>query len=181
MQRIPQTHQTNKKTLIATIVIMVLIVASASAAYAFDLWPFKAEDNKTTTSSSEEVSSGTSQKDLEKQKDSVYSGKNTEEIPVNNGLKATILSLRQENGYVHLSANINTTDASGRCSVVFTKDNARPVTRAIEATLRDNSTLCNVSEIPEQDFSSLGVWHVTFRYIINENSQVVAESDITIK
>jgi hypothetical protein len=170
------TQNKSKISLIIAVCIIALLGAYTAAAYHYQLFPFQPNVPEV----SKEITDPTSSPDKEAIPTGEYTDKTTNDIPTNPTLAATIDQLEQKNGVVLAKGSVNTSDASGLCSFVFSNDNDKPITQTVNPTLKDTQILCGPIEIPEQSFSFLGEWNVSFRYYSN-NTQVSTESKITIK
>ena len=168
--------KTHSKIIIFIVILLVILGGYTVAAYQLKLWPF----TPASSTSDQNTSDPTLSPGKEAVSDGEFSDKTTDEVPVNPTLTATIDQLAQQDGKVIAKTSINTTDTSGLCSFVFSNANDKPVTQTASPTLKGDRVICGPIEIPEQSFSFLGDWVMTFRYYAN-NTQVSAEDTISIK
>lgn len=102
--------------------------------------------------------------------------KDSSEIPESANVSLSIDSLKQADGRITYSATISNPAAKGTCSVVFTKDGSKPVTRVDET----QTNKCGPISIPELEFESVGTWIMTLRYYSN-NTQAVTTKTIEVR
>ena len=170
------TKNTHTKIIVALAIIIAALGTYTVAAYQFKLWPFLV----TETIDSRNAADPTLSPGKEAVSNDEYSDTTTDEVPVNPTLVAVIDQLEQQDNKVTVKASVNTTDASGLCSITFTNPNDKPVTQTVNPILKGDRIICGPIEISEQSFSYLGDWLMTFRYY-TDNTQVSAEDTITIK
>jgi len=182
MKSIKQKRHQKKSQRILIISLAVVLVVALVLVY---LIPFKGSllgwqpfrTTETQPTSQQGLDSDTTQTD--KGGDSPQT---TDQIPINPDLTATIVDLKQANGFVLFSGTTNATKSNGQCSILFTNPNDRPISRTLEAKNVNGVMTCGPIQIAETEFSYLGEWTVTFRYYTSDNnSQAVAEKKLTIE
>ncbi len=102
--------------------------------------------------------------------------KDSSEIPKSTNISLTIDLLEQANGRITYSATVSNPADKGTCSVVFTREGSKPVTRVDET----QTEKCGPISIPELEFESVGPWLMTLRYYSN-NTQAVATKMIEVR
>lgn len=102
--------------------------------------------------------------------------KDSSEIPESTNVSLTIDLIEQANGRITYSATVSNPAGKGTCSVVFTKDGSKPVTRVDET----QTNKCGPISIPELEFESVGTWIMTLRYYSN-NTQAVTTKTIEVR
>lgn len=107
------------------------------------------------------------------------SGGTTDSIPVNNSLSANITTLEQSGENIKLEATVANSPKSGTCIVTFENPNDKPAVRSFESTEKGGAQICDAL-IPTLEFSYIGTWNVTFRFI-TEGTQVTANGKIDIR
>lgn len=169
-----QNTNTNRKKITFSLIAMITLglLAISTLAYKYHWGPFS------VTPSSEEVKEAQNNSDAtnDQQKDSkgqttnpnVDASKTTNEIPVSTLTTLSITRLVQEDGNIKIASNLENPGASGTCSVQFTSDVAKPVSRTVDAV---NGT-CPEITIPEQEFSAIGTWKATLRYYTSDTQAV---------
>jgi len=118
--------------------------------------------------------------DIKNEANQTSGDKTTNEIPEDTTLAASIDDLYQEGDTIHFTGSVNTPNGKGTCTVVFSNENDKPVTRTVDATSKGDNTVCGPVEISNLEFSFVGTWQVTFRYFEND-TQVSTEGTIDIK
>ena len=106
--------------------------------------------------------------------------KTTDQVPVSEGLKASITQLEQKDNLILFSAAVENASSAGSCTVTFSSPNDKPVVKEVDASMKDGVALCGPLNISSLEFSYLGEWQVTLRYYLNDE-QAVATGKITIR
>ncbi len=177
-----QRRKSYKPIIITTSVVVVLLIVAVIyliplKGSLFGWQPFRTSTPvDTTTQNSDDTSHGT--KDTTTTDGST--DKTTDQIPVSTTLTAKISQLEQTNGAVVFTGSVNDASTGGKCSITFSNENDRPITRSADAVVVNNTGTCGPISVPENEFSFLGDWKATFRYYLND-SQAIAEGIITIK
>lgn len=172
----------DKKWLIASGTVIILISAYVLAAHSQSWWPFSttgindpnAQQQQTVNTSPK---NNNSIKTTPADKDE---GKTSDQIPTSTTLAATITDVVQDGSNVDFNARIDNSTGAGTCVITFTNPNDRPVTKQIEATYKAGTSLCGPLKIPAYEFSFLGQWDVALHYYEN-SEQVTATSQVTIQ
>ena len=102
----------------------------------------------------------------------------TEEVPTNKEAVAVIRRLEQKDTTIYLDATISNVAKQGKCVIIFSTPNDKPVTKEFDSTKNGDIYTCSLAT-SALEFSYLGKWDVTLRYY-SENSQVVAKGALTI-
>jgi len=173
--------RTKKTVLLVLGIIIFLALAYSVTSYALKIWPFS--DQVTESQSTTDNDTETTPVDTETapESDKGESSTTTDQIPVDTTAVATISTLYQADGYVYFKADVTNAAAGGKCSVIFSNSNSRPVViESFDPVTSGTGITCSPAELSEQEFSYLGSWTAVFRYYIN-NTQVTAERSITIQ
>jgi hypothetical protein len=101
------------------------------------------------------------------------SNQTTEQTPISQDFAIALASQSQSEGLVKVSAKA-TGATEGRCVFSFTTEGDRPVVR--ESTLSNG--ICS-AEIPEVEFSRLGVWNLNISLHVN-NTRTEVNQSVTI-
>lgn len=101
------------------------------------------------------------------------SNQTTEQTPISTDISISLLSQTQADGLIKVAAKATGT-TGGRCVFSFTTEGDRPVVR--ESSL--SSGACNV-EIPEVEFSKIGVWNLNISLHVN-NTRTEVNQNVTI-
>lgn len=171
--RIQHTPGNKKKYVYAAVAaVAVCLLATGALAYKYQWGPFdqtpsaeelkEAQNNSDTTN--DQVKGGKDQPT----DPNIDTSKTTDDIPVSSSATITITGIVQQNGNVTLSSSLQNPGETGTCSVLFTSDVAKPVSRTVTAT--DGS--CPDITIPEQEFSAIGTWEATLRYYTGDTQAV---------
>jgi len=160
-----------KKIIITVIVLVILICGYTGFALKQDLWPFKSQ---TTISQAEKDAANnfpaTSTKgdtpivDTSDPTKDNAPVQNTDQVPVNQSLSATITQLEEKGSTIYFSAAISGTSDPGTCVVNFTNPNDKPVTKQVSGTVKNGAVACGPIEISNLEFSYLGDWAVDFHF-----------------
>jgi len=173
-----QSQSKAKKTVIIILSIITLVLLTGTAlAYVKKLGPFSTPSTNTSTTNE---SDGDESETPITPTDDKSEEPTTDQIPVETSSVAAIDILNQKNGYVNFSATATNIATGGTCTVVYSNTNAKPVTKTFAAIANGTGITCNSPQVSEQEFSYLGDWTVTFRYILNDK-QATAEKTITIQ
>ena len=175
MKKIQKKSATPKKIVLATSVVIALLIAFVTFAYATKNWPFNNSTNQTSGIRPDEVFQENATKDDSPSYEDIPT-KTTDQIPANNSVSITVDELTQSNGVVRFKATTTSTASGGKCSLTLTNPNDKPVTRTVDAKVSNSVDTCGPIEIPEQEFSYLGEWTATLRYYINDTQVVVTKA-----
>ena len=170
-------NKSNKTVIIILSIIALLLIAGTALAYVKQVGPFS---TPTTDTSSNTESDGDVTETPTAPTDDKSDEPTTDHIPVNTESTATIDILNQKNGYINFSATATNVAVGGTCTVVYSNANAKPVTKTFTAVANGTGITCASPQVSEQEFSYLGDWTVTFRYILNDK-QITTEKTITIQ
>lgn len=176
--------QSNKKKylLAATITVLVAGLVYVGIAYKNDFWPFTktADDQNAMQDTANESPKNNNSAKKSDTKETINPDMTTDQVPVSDKLSASITQLEQAGDEVKISAKIDNSPSVGRCVIIFSNPNDRPLTKEVDATLQDGSALCGPLSIPALEFSYIGEWTATVRYYLGEE-QAVAEKKVVIK
>ncbi len=182
MKIVKRTHKKNTKALFIVVAITVLvailltvyIVGFRGSILGWSPFTQSSINDDATVYPSDDVENDKAEKG------NSGSSQTTNQIPISPSLNIQIENLIQSDGYITFVGDTNDTSSLGKCSIIFTNPNDRPVVRNVEATKQAGSAACGPIKIPETEFSYIGGWHATFRYYSN-NEQAVSEQEIVIK
>jgi hypothetical protein len=166
----------NHRHVYIIVAIVFLAIGGLVGAYVVNKM---AGDNTQKTS---ENSQTTTQEDQNTAKGSSGSKptQTTDSIPVSNSLSSKITTLEQDGENIKFQGVVNNTHNIGNCVVTFENPNDKPVVRSFDSTEKDGSQICGEISIPSLEFSYLGTWNVTFRFIV-DGSQTTANDKIDIR
>jgi hypothetical protein len=102
----------------------------------------------------------------------------TEDVPVDQSAAATITRLEQKDMTVYFDTTVTNATELGRCVVIFSTPNDRPITKEFDAVKNNDTYICSLS-MSALEFSYLGTWDAMLRYY-NGSSQVITKGTIKI-
>jgi hypothetical protein len=178
MHKIQKNTKINSRKTLVIIAVALLLIICATLGY---LWSKEKSAVETDSTSSTDInvtpenSKGTQQPDTLPDNSQNLT---TEDVPVDESASANISRLEQIDTTVYFDAIVTNATELGRCVVVFSTPNDRPITKEFDATKKDDRYICSLS-LSALEFSYLGTWDVTFRYY-NGPNQVIAKGTIKI-
>lgn len=157
---------------IAVVVTALCLLTSAALAYKYEWGPFdqgqSAEEQKDAQNNSDATNDQVKGGKQQTKDPNVDTGMTTDDIPVSASAVIAITQLSQQDGSVTLKSSLQNPGETGTCSVLFTSDVAKPVSRTVSAT----NDSCPDITIPEQEFSAIGSWKATLRYYTGDTQAV---------
>lgn len=175
----------NKKYLALAAILVVLLAGYSLAAHHQSWWPFHVESHADKNAARNDTVANPSPKnssipDKTGLSSSTDASKNSDQIPVDTSMTASIAQLSETDGQVNFTGKVTNTDSAGTCVVTFSNPNDRPVTKQFTATYANGTSQCGPMHVSAYEFSYLGQWQVSFRYYTGDK-QATAESTIAIK
>lgn len=178
-------HHNYRKLLLGSSLLVIAIGLCAGAARLDHRWPFKTTDSATDIDATRNVTQNPSPKNSntptkQSSSASTLNDKTSTQVPVNTDLVPTITQLVETGGQVLFTATVANTTTAGTCVVTFTNPNDRPVTKQVESTNKDSTSLCGPLIISAYEFSYLGTWQVEFHYY-SDSQQATTNSSVVIQ
>lgn len=102
-------------------------------------------------------------------------------VPLSSQLSVINITETQDKGIVKATAEVGGTKVvSGSCVFTFENELSRPVVRQAVPRNDGLAFICKTGDIPEVEFSAIGIWKLTVRYYDN-GAQAVGTENVTIK
>lgn len=100
--------------------------------------------------------------------------KTSDQVPISDALSVSISNTSQSNGIVSAAIKITGSDENGTCVFTYSTPGDRPVVQEVTSS----NNICQ-SNIPEVQFSKIGVWNLNVTFYQN-NARAEASQNVTI-
>lgn len=182
MKKVSKTpkHKNIKRIATVCAIIVFALLTYTAAAYTNNFWPFftegaeVTEQEKTAANSTDEQNARNKEQVNDETSTHVDLHSNPEDIPTAENISISLLSISQNGNVVSYEAQ-TTGESTGQCSILFTHEVGKPVSRSYETT----SGLCG-GTVPAIEFDALGEWTVTMRFYA-DSTQASTTGKVTVE